>query len=195
MKRALLLSVASLFLAACATKPPGNWVKGGAPLDVIPSRWVRGDTTIEIMPDGKVVANSEHLLSVDRGGRVFDVEAKPVALLEPDGRVIGPDDKSLGFVGAWSASLPDKRLAWLAVMNTGEVVRFGDEGERTPMGVWVGGCGYSLRAHQLCTLVTHLLVMRFMDQRRLYHYDNPWMAPPGLQPGFGHPGLYPGTGL
>jgi len=194
MKRALLLRVGCLFfLTGCAAKPPANWVKGGAPLDLVPSRWVRGDVTIEITPDGRVVANSEHLLSVDRGGRVVDGEAKPVALLEPDGRVIGPDDTSLGFVGAWSASLPNESIAWLAVMNTGEVIKYSDQGERTTMGVWVGGCGYSLRAHQLCTLVTHLLALRYRDQRRIYPYSyNPWMTP---GPGFGYPGLYPGIGL
>ena len=198
MKRALLLRVGTLplvvcALTACAAKPPANWAKGGAPLDLVSSRWVRGDVTIEITPDGRVVANNEHLLSVDRGGRVYDNDAKPVALLELDGRVIGPDDKSLGFVGAWSASLPNETLAWLAVMGTGEVIRYTDQGERSTMGVWVGGCGYSLRAHQLCTLVTHLLTMRYRDQRRIYPY-NPWTTP-GMYPGFGYPGLYPGIGL
>jgi hypothetical protein len=183
MKRALLLAVSSLGLVACAAKPPANWTKGGAPLDVIPSRWVRGDAMIEITPDGKVMLNTEHLLSVDRGGRVFDGDAQPVALLEPDGRVIGPDDKSLGFVGAWSASRPDESIAWLAVMSSGEVVRFGEQGERTPMGVWVGGCAYSLRAHQLCTLVTHLLATRLQESTP-YQQNYPGMRPPGM----GYPG-------
>lgn len=193
MKRALLLGlgIGSLLLVACAGKPPANWVKGGAPLDVLPSRWVRGDLMIEILPDGKVMMNTELLLSVDRGGRVFDGDAQPVALLEPDGRVLGPDDKPLGFVGAWSAALPDESSAWLAVMNTGEVVRFSDQGERTPMGVWVGGCGYSLRAHQLCTLVTHLLAIRLKDQSP-YRPGYPGAYPPGM----GYPGMMtPGFGI
>jgi hypothetical protein len=184
MKRALFLGIGSLFLVACSATPPANWVKGGAPLDVIPSRWVRGDVMIEITPDGKVMLNTEHLLSVDRGGRVVDGDAQPGALLEPDGRVIGPGDTSLGFVGAWSASKPDESMAWMAVMSSGEVVRFGEKGERTPMGVWVGGCGYSLRAHQLCTLVTHLLALRSQDQAPYRDTYPPGVRPPGM----GYPG-------
>jgi hypothetical protein len=189
MKRGLVLGAGPLLLCACAATPPANWAKGGAPLDVIPSRWVRGDVMVEITPDGKVMLNTEHLLSVDRGGRVVDGDAQPVALLEPDGRVIGPGDKPLGFVGAWSASRPNEAMAWLAVMSTGEVVRFGDQGERTPMGVWVGGCAYSLRAHQLCTLVTHLLATRLEDQAP-YRTGYPGTRPPGM--GFPGVGLGPG---
>jgi len=198
MKRALLLGYSSLFLLACAGKPPANWAKGGAPLDLFPSRWVRGDVTVEITPDGKVMAISsyanttEHLMSVDRAGRVFDIDAKPVALLEPDGRVLGPGDSSLGFVGAWSASLPNESMAWLAIMSTGEVVNFSDQGARTPMGVWVGGCAYTPRAHQLCMLVTHVLSMRWRDTRPPGSY--PGSYPPGYYPG--SPGIgYPGAGV
>jgi hypothetical protein len=83
-------------------------------------------------------------------------------------------------------------MAWLAVMSTGEVVRFSDQGERTPMGVWVGGCAYSLRAHQLCTLVTHLLATRLEDQSP---YRSSYGRPPGMVPGMGYPGAGIGTGF
>lgn len=204
MARALLLGLGSLLLLGCAGKPPAGWVKGGAPLDVVPSRWVRGDFTIEIERDGKIIARNsygnttEHLLSIDRGGRVFDVDAKPVALLEPDGRVIGPGETSMGFVGAWSAALPNEQLAWLAIMNTGEVVHFREQGERIPMGVWVGGCNYSLRAHQMCVLVTHVLAMKWREDRPAGYQPGmypPGMYPPGYTPGMGYPGAGLGGGL
>lgn len=193
MNRAILLGIGALSLLGCAARPPANWVQGGAPIDVVPSRWIGSNSTVEVTPDGKVMLNTEHLMSIDRGGRVVDPDAKPLALLLPDGRVLGPDDAPLGFVGAWSASLPDSQLAWIAVMNTGEVVRFKDQGERQTLGVWVGGCNYSLRAHQMCTLVTHLLAMKYKDATP-YPYSS-WGRsnyPPGMDPGVGYPGMYPG---
>ena len=44
-------------------------------------------------------------------------------------------------------------------MPSGEVVRYDDEGERHLFGVWVG-CNQSPSAHQVCTLVSHLVGMR-----------------------------------
>jgi hypothetical protein len=194
MHRGILLGIGSLCLVACAGKPPANWVKGGAPIDVLPSRWVGSNSTVEVTPDGRVMLNTEHMMTVDRAGRVVDPDTKPLALLLPDGRVIGPDDAPLGFVGAWSASLPDQQMAWIAVMNTGEVVRFKDQGERQTLGVWVGGCNYSMRAHQMCTLVTHLLAMKYKDATP--YPPTSWGRanyPPGMDPGWAYPGMYPGT--
>src|SRR6185295_18926222 len=104
MYRAIVLGIGALFLVACAGKPPANWVKGGAPIDVLPSRWVGSNSTVEVTPDGRVMLNTEHMMTVDRAGRMVDPDVKPLALLLSDGRVIGPDDTPLGFVGAWSAS-------------------------------------------------------------------------------------------
>lgn len=164
MRRLALIAPLAL-LAACSATPPANWARGGAPLDIPRARWVWGSTTIDVSPDGKVFLNGEPELNVDRGGRVFDLDGQPVALLEPDGRVIGPDEKPLGIVGALHASLPDEATAWLSVTGSGEVIRYDDEGERSSFGVWLG-CNSSPRAHQTCTLLTHLLAMRLRENER-----------------------------
>jgi hypothetical protein len=164
MKR-VALTLPLVFLAACSATPPAGWARGGAMLDIPRARWVFGSITVDVAPDGKVFLNGEHELNVDRGGRVFDTEGQPVALLEPDGRVVGPDEKPLGNVGALHASLPDEATAWLTVTDSGEVIRYNDEGERSSFGVWLG-CNTSMRAHQTCTLVTHLLGMRLRDSDR-----------------------------
>jgi hypothetical protein len=159
MNRSALLLLSSLALSACAPTPPAHWAQGGALVELPRARWVQGDTTIDIMPDGKVLFDGEHELSVDRGGRVFDPDGEPIALLEPDGRLLGPNDTALGVVGALNASLPGEDQAWITVAEAGEVIAYGDDGERLPLGQWVG-CAKSLRAHQVCTLVTHLVGLR-----------------------------------
>jgi hypothetical protein len=159
---ALLLAFA---LAACSATPPARWVQGGARVDIPHARWVRGDVVVEILPDGKVVIDGDHELSVDTAGRVVDADAEPVALLEPNGRVVGPDDKDLGQVGAMHASLPENETAWLSVMPSGEVVVYDEEGERHLFGVWVG-CNRSPSAHQVCTLVSHLVGVRLRAYSR-----------------------------
>jgi len=158
MKR-LLFMAACAALSACSASPPANWAKGGAPLEIPRARWVFGSTAVEVIPDGKVIIDGEHEMTIDRGGRVFDADREPIALLEPDGRLIGPDDESLGVVGALTASRPSEQHAWLSVAPSGEVIVYDDEGERHLAGVWVG-CNATPRTHQVCTLVSHLLAMR-----------------------------------
>lgn len=154
-----------VLLAACSATPPANWAQGGAALDIPRARWVRGDVTVDVAPDGKIFVNGEHELNVDRGGRVYDIDSQPVALLEPDGRVVGPDETPLGTVGALHASLPGEANAWLSVTPSGEVIRYLDEGERASFGVWMG-CNASPRAHQTCTLITHLLGTKIREYER-----------------------------
>jgi hypothetical protein len=180
MKRALLLGLSTLLFAGCAPKPPANWAQGGSPLDIPRARWVRGDASVEIAGDGRVLVNGEHQLTIDRGGRIFDVDAHPVALIERDGRLIGPDDKPLGMAGVWSASLPGESQAWLSLLPSGEVVRYGDDGARSSMGAWVGNCMASAPAHQTCMIVSHLLGMKLKDERPY----NPGYTP-GMTPGIG----------
>jgi hypothetical protein len=148
-------------LAGCtAADPPLHWAKGGAPVDLPRARWTFGETVTEIDAAGRIKINGDPQFTLDAGGRVFDGDGVPVALLEPDGRVVGGDEVNLGFVGRSSASLPGERRAWLTILPSGEVVRFDDDGERHPFGVWVGECARSPSAEQACTLVTHLLGMR-----------------------------------
>ncbi|WP_437998018.1 hypothetical protein WMF26_46825 [Sorangium sp. So ce185] len=163
--RRLALVVPLSLLAACTATPPANWARGGALLDIPRARWVHGNLAVDVLPDGKILVNGEHQLNVDRGGRVFGLEAEPLALLEPDGRVIGPNDDPLGQIGVLHASLPGEATAWLTVAQSGAVIRYVEEGEREPFGVWLG-CGVTPRAHQTCTLVTHLLGLRIRKLER-----------------------------
>ena len=163
MKRAACILGLAL-LAACAATPPAHWARGGAAVDLPRARWVRGDATIEIAPDGKVTVDGEHELTIDRAGRVFDQDAQPVALLEPDGRVVGPDDVPLGFAGSDTAALPGESSAWIGLLRTGEVIRYGADGSRSSLGVWIGGCTATPHARHVCVLVSHLLAMRMRDR-------------------------------
>jgi hypothetical protein len=183
--RLLLGSV--LALSACAPAVPANWAHGGARLDIPRARWVVGSYIVEITPDGKVLLNSEQQMTVDGGGRVFDTSNDPIALLEPDGRLVGPGDKPLGNVGVLHAAKAEEAHAWLSVMPTGEVVQYTDGGTRGTLGVWIG-CNQSYTAHQTCTLVSHLLAQRIISASQ---------AMSSLYPGYGYgPGGYmPGAGF
>lgn len=178
-------------LAACAATPPANWARGGALLDIPRARWVYADLAVDVMPDGKILVNGEHFLNVDRGGRVFELSAEPVALLEPDGKVVGPNDAPLGQIGMLHASLPGEANAWITVAQTGAVIRYGEDGEREPFGAWMG-CEASPRAHQTCTLVTHVLGMRIRVLER--HHRSPGALESGIGPGVGI-GLGVGMGI
>lgn len=157
--RVLAMGLATALAMGCSATPPPNWAQGGAAVEIPRARWARGDLTVDVMSDGRVLLNGEHELTIDRAGRVFDPEAEPIALLEPDGRVIGADEMHLGVVGSDHASLPGHATAWLSVLPTGEVVRYDEDGERYGFGVWTG-CTEAPRARQVCTLISHLLGMR-----------------------------------
>jgi hypothetical protein len=189
MKRRLLAASALLWLGSCSPTPPAQWVQGGALLQIPRARWVYGDSTLDITPDGKIYIQGEHELTLDRAGRLIDLNADPVALLLPDGRVVGPDDKALGTVGAIHAALPGELHAWLSLTGTGEVIRYDDEGDRTPFGFWYG-CNLSFQSQQACTLVTHLVAMRAREAAAARQNSN-YPVPAGpTAPGFGFaPGI------
>src|SRR5262245_29730513 len=152
MKHAPWLVFVLAGLSACSASPPAHWAQGGAALDIPKARWVIGTATVDVIPDGKILINGEHEMTIDRGGRVYDEDSQPVALLERDGRLVGPDDEALGFVGAMSASKAGEQYAWLSVAPSGEVVTYDEDHERHLAGVWIG-CNGSPSAHQVCTLV------------------------------------------
>jgi hypothetical protein len=151
-----------LGLSACAALPPAHWAQGGTRLDPVRARWILVDMQVDVMPDGKVLIDGEEAFVVDRAGRVIDLDGEAIALLEPDGRLVGPGDRELGTVGSLHAARPREGSAWLTVEPSGRVVAYGPEGERLGLGMWVG-CSASARAHQVCTLVTHLLTLRVRD--------------------------------
>src|SRR6185369_8457300 len=104
-----------LVLAACQAQPPPNWAQGGSLLDIPRARWTRGDKVIDIMPDGKILADGEHVFTIDRAGRVYEPDNDPVALLQADGQLLGKDAATLGKIGIRNASPPGRDLAWLSI--------------------------------------------------------------------------------
>jgi hypothetical protein len=116
---------------------------------------------VDILPDGRVIVDGDFWLSLDRAGRLFEADGDPIALLEPDGYLVGRDDRNLGRVGLRNASLPGRSTAWLSMNERGEVTRFDEDGAPHPLGIWVG-CGAEVRT---CTLVTHLVAV-LMESRR-----------------------------
>jgi hypothetical protein len=162
-----LVSSALVALGAfgCAPSQPPRWAEGGAALAIPSAHWSRGDEdAIEIRADGQVLEGGSLLFKLDRVGRVVDDEYEPVAVLLPDGRVAGQDDRFLGQVGVTNASPPDRGAAWLSVApSDGHVTYFDEEGERSLGGQWSGCNGPALRT---CTYVTHLVALRDYVRRQ-----------------------------
>ncbi len=160
--RRLFPAVAHVLLA-CAPSAPPRWAEGGAPLVLPAAHWNRGDSSaIDVRPDGRVLEDGGLLFVLDRVGRVVDSDYEPVALLFPDGHVVGTDDRLLGRVGVSNASPPGSGTAWLSVSPTGQVVYFDADGSRSDGGVWTGCDGPALRT---CTYVTHLVALRSYVRR------------------------------
>jgi hypothetical protein len=123
-----------------------------------PARWERaGDEPIELDAQGRVFEGSTLTFVVDRAGRVFDDDSDPVALLSPEGRLVGPSSSFLGRVGVTNAAPPHRDVAWLSVLPDGNVLYFNEDGDRSTDGRW-SGCEGAL--HRTCTLITHLIASR-----------------------------------
>jgi hypothetical protein len=151
-----LLTLLSLF--GCKPQEPPNWPRGGAALSIAPARWDRGsEDAVEIRSDGQVLEDGDLLFVVDRVGRIVDKDYDPVAILLPDGRVFGTEERLLGQVGVTNAAPPWAAQAWLAVTPDGAVTQFSPEGDRSSLGRWQGCNGPALRT---CTLVTHMIALR-----------------------------------
>ena len=160
--RATLLSVTTTLIVAssavgCTPAAPPRWAEGGAPLAFATARWDReSGGPVELGPDGRVLVDGELAFVIDRVGRVANADYDPYALVEPDGRLIGNGNLSLGRLGITNASPPGAVEAWLAVTPDGKVTYFDPDGTRTSGGVWHGCDGAVLRT---CTLVTQLLAV------------------------------------
>ena len=127
------------------------------------ARWVNGETLVDVDQEGKVLIGGKHALTIDRAGRVYDAYNTPVALLQPDGMIVGPDDDPLGWVGANEAILPGDSHSWLAMDRQGLLLRLDDEGSRRPFGQWMGCSSVTL---QTCMLVSHVVGQEIMERRR-----------------------------
>jgi hypothetical protein len=182
MKRAVLVLAAAL--AGCAaTTPPAGWLQGGAPLLLPRATWSSVNATVEVEPDGRVFVNGVPAFGIDRAGRVFDTDGQAVALLRPDGRLLGSGDTDLGTVGATSAATAGARYATLAIAPSGQVIRYADDGDMVALGSWAG-CGMYAPSLQACMLVTYLVATRYQPYRPFNRYQTtPYGTP--LTPGFG----------
>jgi len=115
-------------LAGCASLPPSGWQHGGRQLLIVRARWVNGDALVDVDHEGRVLLNGKHVLNVDRAGRVYDAYDNPVALLQEDGYLIGPDGEPMGWVGAKQAILPGDEEGWLKLEPSGLLLRVDDDG-------------------------------------------------------------------
>lgn len=161
MVRPVLLLLVPIAVAGCSAHPPPRWAEGGAPIDVPRAHWARADRSIDVVEDGRVMIDGEHAFTIDRAGRVYEPDGDPIAVLQPDGALVGKDGRLMGQIGVANAALPGAGTAWLTLGPRGEVVRYDDEGERSADGAWMG-CGPAVRT---CTLVTHLVELREMERR------------------------------
>ncbi len=148
----LLLSI------ACAPTPPPYWAEGGSSLRIPSAEWKRttGDPVL-VSPVGSVTRGGELVFNLDAAGRIFDEDNEPIAIVGPDGHVIGTDDEPLGRVGMRNASPPWSQTAWLRVAEDGTLLLFDGDGESAFGGSWTG-CGHG--AVRVCTLVSHLMLLQ-----------------------------------
>ncbi|NUP13540.1 MAG: hypothetical protein HOW73_46480 [Polyangiaceae bacterium] len=155
-------------LAGCAKpKPPAHWISGGGRLDLVPARWEYDGDPVEIRPRGdyaEVLVDGDVEFIVDRVGRVYTRYQQPVAILEPDGRLVGHEQELLGNVGSSYAAQPGKANAWLALSPDGRVVKFEEGGGQKPSSQWTG-CSVTPFSLQACLLVTYLLYFEDEGQR------------------------------
>ena len=167
---ALCLPFATLL--GCAPSAPPRWAEGGSALVIAPARWERGDDdTIEIQANGRVLEGGTLRFVVDRVGRVSDEDYDALAVLLPDGNVVGTDERALGYVGLNNATPPMADQAWLSLQPDGGVLFFQPNGDRSPLGKWTGCDGPNRRT---CTLVTQMFLVQSLRT-----------APPMYGPTFG----------
>lgn len=108
---------------------------------------------MDLMPDGRVLEDGDPKWVLDGGGRVYDKGKDPLAILQPDGVLVGNEETPLGVVGTASASAPGSTTAWLLLQPDGLVVAYDQEGAPLHAGQWRGCEGAMART---CLLITHL---------------------------------------
>jgi hypothetical protein len=186
VKRALFL-LAAVSLGCAAATPPAGWQQGGAPLLLPRATWTHPWATVELVQDGRVMVNGRVAFQIDAAGRVLDLDAQPVALLRPDGRLVGSGEVDMGAVGPTSAALPGARYASLAIAPNGQVIKYDDDGDMTAGGSWAG-CGFYAPSLQACMLVTLLVATKYQPYRPINRYPmTPYGTPYGtsVMPGYG----------
>lgn len=184
MKRAALaVALVAAIGSGCAKRrPPAHWEGGGARLDLVSARWTYDGDTVELRPMGhyaEVLVDGDVELVIDRVGRVYTRYQHPLALLEPDGRLVGHEQELLGVVGSSYAALPGKANAWLALAPDGRVTKYADDGTSKASGQWLG-CSVTPFAQQACLLVSYMLY--FDDEGERAPHLPPVPVGPALGP-------------
>ncbi len=146
----------------CTLAPPPNWDQGGAPLALGTARWDRDGDIFEIEPNGTVTEDGEVIFQIDRAGRVYYEDGNPIAILLPNGHLVGEEAKGMGEVGPVSAAFPGSAFAWLSLDPSGRVIRYDRDGGQYVDGTWTGCNGPMVKT---CTLVTHMVAMREWRER------------------------------
>jgi hypothetical protein len=147
---------------ACSATPPPNWAQGGAPVTLGHASWDRDDDIFEINPDGTITEDGDVIFQIDQVGRVYHEDGDPIAILLPDGHLVGEDAVGMGEVGPMSAAFPGAAFAWLSLNPQGHVIRYDRDGGEYYDGTWKGCDGPMMRT---CTLVTHVVAMREWQRR------------------------------
>ena len=175
----------ALALAGCAgPKPPAHWAQGGTRLDLPQARWTFDGEPVELRSRGdwaEVLVDGDVELVIDRVGRVYDQLQRPVAVLEPDGRLVGTGEELRGVVGSSYAALPGTPNAWISIQPQGQVTKYGSDGAPMMAGQW-GGCSYSPFSMQACLLVSYLL---FFEKEGDKAMEQSGMPMPGVGIGIG----------
>lgn len=127
-----------------------------------PATWHREGDPIVLGADGKVTQDGDVLFVVDAAGRVFEDDGEPIAVVQPDGYLVGKDNTALGQLGPVTAAFPGTNQAWLSIGPRGEVTRYDTDGERSQAGYWDGCVGPVVRT---CTLITHVIALREYIER------------------------------
>jgi hypothetical protein len=160
--RATRALLPALLLIGCTDTPPPRWAEGGASLAIGPALWKTGEgAVVEILANGKVVEDGHAVFTVDAAGRVYDSENEPVAIVLPDGNVVGTNNAHLGRIGVTNAAPPGGGAAWLTVFPGGQVTHYDPDGERSSDGLWQGCTGPKLRT---CTLVSHIYTLERLSR-------------------------------
>jgi hypothetical protein len=124
---------------------------------MVEAEWERnsGDP-VAVTADGRVERDGDLLFQFDSAGRLFNEDNEPIAVLDPDGHLVGTNDEYLGRVGVRNASPPWSRVAWLRLADDGALMLFNGDGRPVFGGEWRGCKGRGVR---VCTLVSHALLL------------------------------------
>ena len=184
MKRCLPVAglLAVLAASACGgSKPPARWAEGGAPLHLVSAQWQHKGELVDLQVRGgftEVVIDGDVEWVIDRVGRLYDQDQKPVAVLEADGRLVGKKDELLGIVGSSYAAQPGRASAWLALSPEGDLIKYAADGAAQPAGRWVG-CNVSVYARHACLLVAYAILW---DEEGASNSGGAAVAPTSVSP-------------